>query len=136
MDAISRICTWYFDWASALPPIHFQFLVKAILFFAWPCLLCGWALASGNRTLPVQVLWASVGLLLAATISVDKLVITGRLTRGWILLCGAVVLAFTPGAIAAVIVPTIGMQRKVRIFGYATLVVLFLINLILARRGQ
>jgi len=136
MDVISRICNWYFDWAAALSLIHFQFLVKAILLFGCPCLFCGWALASGNRTLPVQVLCATAGLLLAATIPVDKLVITGAQTRGWILLFGAALLTFAPGVIAALVVPTLGMQRKAQIFAYATLIVLLLLNLFLAWRGK
>jgi len=136
MDAIGKLYQNFFDWAGGLAPIHFTFLLRALLLFSLPCVLCAWALASGNRTTPLQVLCAAVGTLLTAIMPVDKLTITSRQARGWLLLCGVVALAFLPGIFATLVVSTVGMQRKVRIFAYLALFVLFLANLFLAWRQQ
>jgi predicted membrane-bound spermidine synthase len=134
VDIINKLFNWYFDFAGGLAPIHVSFLLRALLVFGLPTLFCAWALASGNRTILFQALCVVLGLLLAATIPVDKLVINGRQARGWILLCGVVLLAFLPGMLVALALPTVGMQRKARIFAYVILAVLFLTNVFLAGR--
>ena len=134
MDAITKFNTWYFNWAGDLAPIHCHFIQRALLLLLLACLFCGWALAAGNRTIFGQIICITVSFLLAAMIPVDRLDITDRYARGWLLLCGGVLLAFGPGILVALVVPTVGMQRRARIFAYLTLVALFITNLFLARR--
>ena len=136
MDALGKIFNSYFDWADGLAPIHFIFLLRALLLFGLPCLFCGWAFARGNRSVLVQSLCFAAGLLLAATIPVDKLIMRNRVLCGWLLLLGGTLLLFLPSILPALLLPTLGVQKKARVAGYVLLGVLFLANLVLARRYQ
>ena len=134
MDSITKLCEYYLNWANCLAPIHYHFLLRALLVLLLACFFCGWALTAGNQTIFGQILCATVSFLLSVMIPVDRLEITDKFARGWLLLCGAVLLAFLPGILVAMLLPTVGMQRKARIFAYLTLVALFITNLFLARR--
>lgn len=135
-DIITRSFEAYFNWAATLPPIHFSFLIRALLLYGLPCLFCAVAFIQGNRSVLVQTLCFTGGLLLAAAIPVHSLTISNRLLRGWLLLFGGILLAFLPAILPAFVFPTIGMQKKARVTGYILLSALFLANLILAWRHQ
>ena len=129
MDAISRLFDSYFDWANGLAQIHFGFLLEALFLFGLPCVLSGFALIKGNRSIFLQVLLFVVGMLLAASIPFYKLTISSRLARGWFIGIAIVLLAFLPAILPSVVVPQLGPQRKLRILCYVVLVLLFLFNL-------
>lgn len=113
MDAISKLFDEFFDWVAGLAQIHFSFLLRAMLLFGLPCLFCGWAFARGNRAVLGQSSFAA-GLLLAAAIPVDKLIVGNRLLRGWLLLLGSTLLLFLPSSLPALVLPTEGLQKRSR----------------------
>jgi hypothetical protein len=135
-DSISRAFERFFDWAGSLAPIHYRFLLRALLLFGAPCVFCAWAFSRGSRSVLVQSLCFAAGLLLAATIPVNKLTVSNPTLRGWLLVLGGTLLLFLPSILPALVMRTLGMQKKARVAGYVLLGVLFLANLVLARRYQ
>jgi hypothetical protein len=136
MDAISRISSNYMDWAGRLAPIHYDFLLHAIVLFGVPCALCAWALGQGNRSVFLQILCVAGGIFLSAVVPFHQLTVGNRMVRGGLLLLGVPLLLCLPGILVWLMVPTVGQQRKGRIIAYSILAVLFLANLVLAWRKQ
>lgn len=136
MDAISSISSNYMDFAGRLAPIHYDFLLHAILLFGVPAALCAWALGQGNRLSILQILCVAAGICLVAITPFHQLTVGNRMVRACLLLLGVPLLVSLPAILVWLMVPTVGQQRKGRILAYSILAVLFLANLVLAWRKQ
>lgn len=129
MDIISRIFENFFQWAGSLQPATVNFLLRAVLLFGIPCLICRWTFARGSRFTMIQWLGLAVGVLLTALLPVEKVSIASPVARGCMVTILVVLLCFLPGILPSLVVPRVGAQRRLRLVFYLTLGALFLLNL-------
>lgn len=129
MDIITKLTNEYFNCVNGLPPVHFAFVLRALLLFGVPFSLCAWAFLRGNESVMVQSLLLVVGLMLAATIPVQKFTIENRFVKGWVVAIACVLVGFIPALLPSVLVRELGRQRKLRVVFYLILLGLFIANL-------
>ena len=114
MDLLSKGCSTYFTWSEHLAPVFFLGLLRLLLFFGVPTALAIVIFERGNRSVFVQVLCCVIGMLLAATLPLQRLEIQNGTARGWLIALATVTLFFLPAALAFLLVPEAGKQRLVR----------------------
>jgi len=130
MNIINKLFDGYCAWISGWTPAHFGFFLQAVLLFSLPTLLCILAFRCGSRSVFVQMLAFVVGLLLAASIQVEKLIPKHGPLKASIFMVCVVLLVFVPSILSRLITPQLGKQRKLQTLFYGILTFLFLLNLI------
>ena len=82
--------------------------------FGIPTVLTALVFARGNRSIFVQLICFAIGLLLAATLPLERIEIHSRFVRGWTIALTVVALFFLPSILAFLLVPSAGAQRRLR----------------------
>ncbi len=130
MDILTHLTTSLIAWAGRLDPAWAAFLMRATLLFGLPTLLCHVAFIKGNRSVAIQGLGLLIGLLLAASLPVQRVHLASDLLKAWVLALCLALLIILPAVLPRLLVPALGPQRKLRTLGYGVLIVLFLLNLL------
>jgi len=128
MDIISEISDSYSHWAASLSQKSFGFAIGAALLYLIPCALCAYARAKGSKSIFIQCLCLTFGVLLAISIPYHAIHISNPTARSWLISFCIVLVLFLPGILPRFVAPTVGSQHRLTVVGYGILVILFFLN--------
>ncbi len=135
MDIITKYFLDCVRWVGNLSAAQFNFFVRATLCFGLPTLACYAAFLHGSRSVLRQCLCLVLSILLAMFLPLGWIANLDPRLKTVLLALSLTLLAFLPTLLPVLLVPQLGLQRRLRLFGYLALGALFLLNLIYAGGG-
>src|SRR5213083_1238033 len=84
-DVISEFFQGLFTFVQDLDPAFLSFVLRAIMLFGLPTMMCVYAFSKGNRSVPIQILCAIAGVLLAGCLPLEKVVIRNSMLKTFVL---------------------------------------------------
>lgn len=130
MDIISKFIESLAAQAAGLSVATIQFWLRLTLLLTLPAAACASSFLRGYRSVFIQVLAGTVGLLVAISLPLQRVSINSGLVRVWVLVLGGIIVAFMPAVLPSLIVPTLGAQQKLRKAFYAGVALIILANLL------
>ena len=131
MDILSQSTHGLTDFASKLSLDTIHFWIRLPLLLTLPAAACFWTFQRGFRSIPLQVLAAVLGAMVALSIPLDHLRIENGMLRLWLITFSILFVALWPAILPRLLINTLGAQRKLRNFLYWVVGVLIFLNLIL-----
>ncbi len=126
MNVLTKFTEVIVHYTEGLSSQTIQFWLRLVLLLMLPVIICAWTFRQGYRSVFIQVLAGVFGVLVALSLPLQHFQITSGMARIWLLTFAILALIFLPTILPALLLPTVGAQRKLRqvlIFAVLALVI-------------
>ena len=131
MDPLTWILREIAEGIAGISDAAASLILRALLFFGVTTSLTGLAFENGSRSLFVQTMAFTTGILLATFFPLERLIPTHPTIRASLLTLALVALAFLPARLPFYLTPNTLRQKRIRTVSYALLIGLFLLAALL-----
>jgi len=129
---VDPIQKWYFitrNWAMVMPDAHYWLVFRLMMVVAVPTILMGFAFKNGSRSIIVQIICLTAGVLIALVIPFAHPPQHPDI-KTWTFVFASVLLAVTPAILPFFLTPRYGLQNKIRIILYCGIGIVFLVEIL------